>query len=263
MAGRWEARAPSPAPFYSPNFLSYNISPYLNQSRANSNFQSISNASGVNATVEYLRGQPVSRFGQLFQGLQQRRKLRRSRSGQLCDPRQQRHVRHQLERERSRHAQLLGGLPTGQQPVLGVWDQRRRARTRFIRSICIPATNGRASTWAPTTPTAAATRRFPQIVAGEITETHSDNQRLRIQRDRTCCRCRARSRRVSTAPIGTPIIWATTPPEPLTRSTRIAAVHPTRTLSLTATRELLRQSDRAIDPVGHRCGRRGSGTEFE
>jgi len=39
--------------FHSPNFLSYNISPYLNQSRSNSNFQSISNASGVdmNATI--------------------------------------------------------------------------------------------------------------------------------------------------------------------------------------------------------------------
>src|SRR3954454_20224144 len=28
--------------YYNPNFLTYNISPYLNQSRANSNFQSIS-----------------------------------------------------------------------------------------------------------------------------------------------------------------------------------------------------------------------------
>lgn len=39
--------------FYSPNFLSYSASLYLNQSRANSDFQSISNTSGViaNATV--------------------------------------------------------------------------------------------------------------------------------------------------------------------------------------------------------------------
>jgi len=34
--------------FHNSNFLSYDISPYLNQSRANSNFQSISSASGVN-----------------------------------------------------------------------------------------------------------------------------------------------------------------------------------------------------------------------
>jgi hypothetical protein len=42
--------------YYSPNFLSYNISPYLNQSRANSNFQSISDASGVNANVALFGG---------------------------------------------------------------------------------------------------------------------------------------------------------------------------------------------------------------
>lgn len=42
--------------YYSPNFLSYSISPYLNQSRANSNFQSISNASGVNASTNIFAG---------------------------------------------------------------------------------------------------------------------------------------------------------------------------------------------------------------
>ncbi len=42
--------------YYNPNFLSYSISPYLNQSRANSNFQSISNASGVNASVNFFSG---------------------------------------------------------------------------------------------------------------------------------------------------------------------------------------------------------------
>jgi len=42
--------------FHSPNFLSYNFSPYLNQSRANSNFQSISDASGVNLSVGVFAG---------------------------------------------------------------------------------------------------------------------------------------------------------------------------------------------------------------
>jgi hypothetical protein len=45
--------------FHSPNFLSVNASLYLNQSRANSNFQSISNASGVNASANIFGG---SRF---------------------------------------------------------------------------------------------------------------------------------------------------------------------------------------------------------
>lgn len=45
--------------FYSPNFLSFNASLYLNESRANSNFQSISDASGVNLTTNIFGG---SRF---------------------------------------------------------------------------------------------------------------------------------------------------------------------------------------------------------
>lgn len=45
--------------FHNPNFLSYNFSPYLNQSRANSNFQSISTASGLNLSANIFSG---SRF---------------------------------------------------------------------------------------------------------------------------------------------------------------------------------------------------------
>jgi hypothetical protein len=42
--------------YYKPNFLSFNASVYVNQSRANSNFQSISDASGVNASVNLFGG---------------------------------------------------------------------------------------------------------------------------------------------------------------------------------------------------------------
>ena len=42
--------------YYNPNFLSFSVSPYLNQSRSNSNFQSISDASGVNANVNLFNG---------------------------------------------------------------------------------------------------------------------------------------------------------------------------------------------------------------
>lgn len=45
--------------YYNPNFLSYNSTFYLNQSRANSNFQSISNASGVDVSTSIFGG---SRF---------------------------------------------------------------------------------------------------------------------------------------------------------------------------------------------------------
>ena len=42
--------------YYNPNFLTYNISPFLNQSRDNSTYQSISNASGVNFTSSIFAG---------------------------------------------------------------------------------------------------------------------------------------------------------------------------------------------------------------
>jgi len=42
--------------FHDPNFLSYNASFYLNQSRANSNFQSISDASGFNISTNIFNG---------------------------------------------------------------------------------------------------------------------------------------------------------------------------------------------------------------
>jgi hypothetical protein len=42
--------------FYNPNFLSLNANVYVNQSRANSEFQSISNASGVTATANIFGG---------------------------------------------------------------------------------------------------------------------------------------------------------------------------------------------------------------
>jgi hypothetical protein len=42
--------------YYSPNFLSFNFSPFLNQSRENSNFQSISNTSGFTSGAALFSG---------------------------------------------------------------------------------------------------------------------------------------------------------------------------------------------------------------
>jgi hypothetical protein len=42
--------------FYNPNFLNYAISAYLNQSRANSDFQSISDSSGISASASIFGG---------------------------------------------------------------------------------------------------------------------------------------------------------------------------------------------------------------
>jgi hypothetical protein len=45
--------------YYNPNFLNFNVTPYYNQSRADSNFQSLTDSSGVNATANLFTG---SRF---------------------------------------------------------------------------------------------------------------------------------------------------------------------------------------------------------
>jgi hypothetical protein len=42
--------------YYNPNFLSFTVSPYVNQARDNSSFQSISNASGVNLSTSIFSG---------------------------------------------------------------------------------------------------------------------------------------------------------------------------------------------------------------
>ena len=42
--------------YYNPNFLSFDLIPYINQSRANSNFQSITGASGFSGTANLFTG---------------------------------------------------------------------------------------------------------------------------------------------------------------------------------------------------------------
>jgi len=42
--------------FYNPNFLSFKVEPFYNQSRANSDFQSITGASGVTASSSIFGG---------------------------------------------------------------------------------------------------------------------------------------------------------------------------------------------------------------
>ena len=42
--------------YYNPNFLNFTITPYYNQSRADSNYQSLTNASGVAASANFFTG---------------------------------------------------------------------------------------------------------------------------------------------------------------------------------------------------------------
>jgi hypothetical protein len=42
--------------YYNPNFLSFNVTPYYNQSKADSNYESLTNASGVAGTANFFTG---------------------------------------------------------------------------------------------------------------------------------------------------------------------------------------------------------------
>ena len=42
--------------YYNPNFINFNVTPYYNQSKADSDYQSLTNASGVAATANFFTG---------------------------------------------------------------------------------------------------------------------------------------------------------------------------------------------------------------
>ncbi len=106
--------------YHSPNFLSFTVSPYLNQSQCQLRFPVHLQCQRSQCHRQHLQWQQISRVSDLFQGLQQRRELRCSRARRLRDPWQQRFVWHQLEREPSRCTQFFGGFPDGQQLVFRI-----------------------------------------------------------------------------------------------------------------------------------------------
>ncbi len=112
--------------YYNPNFLSYTISPYVNQARDNSSFQSISDASGVNVSTSIFAGSKFPGSITYSKSVQQRRQLCDPGSSQLYDAWQQRQFRHRLVRDRGGLAQPLRQFPDGKQPVLDLWFERQR-----------------------------------------------------------------------------------------------------------------------------------------
>ncbi len=61
--------------YYNPNFLSFDVQPFYNQSRLNSTSQSLTASQRRERQRQDLRRQPLSRLDQLFERLQQQREL--------------------------------------------------------------------------------------------------------------------------------------------------------------------------------------------
>ena len=144
--------------FYNPNFLSYNAAVYLNQSRANSDFQSISNTSGVNLSTNIFGGSH-------FPGSINYSKAFNS-EGNYAVPGLANYVTHGNNDTFGINWSAnipdapvpLGVIHHGQQPVLGVRDRTMWGITHFMRSTFIQAIGWRASIWPPTIHREAATR---------------------------------------------------------------------------------------------------------
>ncbi len=64
--------------YYNPNFLSFNVNPYFNQSRVQFQLRVRHRRQRRDPLVGHLQRQPVSRFRQLYDGLQYHRKLWRT-----------------------------------------------------------------------------------------------------------------------------------------------------------------------------------------
>jgi hypothetical protein len=112
--------------YYSPNFVSYNFSPYYGQSRANSDYQSISDASGVNLSSAIFSG---SHFpGQISYAAAY------NSEGQFAVPGLPNYTTHgNSDTFGISWSEFLPGLPTltasfqrGSNAVFGVWCHRQR-----------------------------------------------------------------------------------------------------------------------------------------
>ena len=110
--------------YYNPNFISFSVTPYYNQSRADSDFQSITGASGVTATARSLHGQSFPWIDHLPRRLQQHRNLWTRRSTQLHYSRPRRWVWHRLERADSGSAHFVSRV-LARQRVGTVYGQLR------------------------------------------------------------------------------------------------------------------------------------------
>ena len=231
--------------FYNPNFLSYNASVYLNQSRANSNYQSISDASGFDLTSNIFGG---SRFP----GSISYSKAFNS-EGNYAVPGLANYVTHgnnntfgvNWSENLPDAPSLSAGFQLGnsQYSVYGTNDQGQQHVSFAQPPFGLPG--WRASTWAPTIPLGGGHSLIPEVVSGQQnTETNQTNSIYGFNRLAPAPLAGLGLRPRSTAPPGTPITWA-----PLQRNhrpgQRLCFGSPRPKNSPLGQRELLRQPERA------------------
>ena len=187
--------------------------------------------------------------------LQQRRKLRCSGHRQLCDPRQQRHLWDQLERESSQCSQLFGGFPDGQQSIFGLRDQRPgKEHVSFAESsFGLPYAGFNMGAYYSK---GGGHALIPEVVSGEQelkpgrTAPHTGFNVTHLLPLHGSVRRRFNRSDWNSNYLGSSSTGT------IDTVNAVAAMHPTQKLSLHGERELLRQSERAT--LSSRSSRRAA-----
>ena len=109
--------------YYNPNFLSFNVTPYYNQSRANSNYQSLTGASGVSATANLFTGSHFPGSVSYRNDYNSTGTFGLDGSTRLHHPRPRTGLRHWMERTASGPTHAVGQLLAGQRIGHGVRDR--------------------------------------------------------------------------------------------------------------------------------------------
>ncbi len=96
--------------YYNPNFLSFTANPYYDQSRADSDLQSLTGAKGVNGTANLFTGSHFPGSVSYHYDRQQHRDIWIDGTAELHDGRQGAGIRRQLERVAAQPANTFGGI---------------------------------------------------------------------------------------------------------------------------------------------------------
>ena len=112
--------------YYNPNFISFHATPYYNQSRANSSYQSLTGASGINASANFFTGSHFPGSVNYHYDRNSSGTFRHCRTAQLHHRWQGTRIRYQLERVDAEPANAFGRIFTRRRQRNNLWNETSR-----------------------------------------------------------------------------------------------------------------------------------------
>ncbi len=110
--------------YYSPNFLSFTATPYYNQSRADSQFQSLTDASGIDETTNFFSGSKYPGFANFHYAHNSTGTLGLVNYSEFHHGRGQHGVRDWMEPTGTELADVLDQLLPRRRRWHGLWNER-------------------------------------------------------------------------------------------------------------------------------------------